>query len=91
VIERNGEMTAQATDALVDAIEASYGLPVPTPAEFATRIEEQLHRLGFMLVQVRPDKAVRRIVTGVVYCGACAQVEGDPHAKWCERIDGWGS
>jgi hypothetical protein len=39
-------MTAEATDALVDAIEASYGLPVPTPRQFAARIEQQLAARG---------------------------------------------
>ena len=39
-------MTAEATDALVDAIDASYGLPVPTPREFAARIEQQLAARG---------------------------------------------
>ncbi|GGN86301.1 hypothetical protein GCM10010112_67680 [Actinoplanes lobatus] len=44
-------MTAQATDALVDAIEASYGLPVPTPREFAARIEKQLAARGYGIAQ----------------------------------------
>jgi hypothetical protein len=84
-------VTADATDALVDAIEASYGLPVPTPRGFASRIEEQLHRLGYKIVKADSIPAAIRIVAGVAYCGACSQVEGDPHAKWCERIDGWES
>ena len=39
-------------------------------------------------VYLTPDAL--RVVAGVAYCGACSQVEGDPHAKWCERIDGRG-
>lgn len=41
-------------------------------------------------MQPNPNARPPRLVVGVAYCGACAQVEGDPHAKWCERIDGQG-
>lgn len=46
-------MTAEATDALVDAIAASSGLPVPTPREFAARIEQQLVVRGFEIIRQR--------------------------------------
>jgi hypothetical protein len=40
-----------AAEALVDAIEASHGLPVPTPLVLAVRIEEQLKRRGYVITQ----------------------------------------
>lgn len=39
-------------DALVDAIEASDGLPVPTPRGWALRIIEQLARRGYAITPV---------------------------------------
>lgn len=54
-------MTAEATDTLVDAIEASYGLPVPTPLGFANRIEEQLYLRGYRIAKVPSGPAEKRI------------------------------
>jgi hypothetical protein len=45
-------MTAQATDALVDALEASEGFPVPTPRGYALRIEEQLAKRGWQIAPI---------------------------------------
>jgi hypothetical protein len=54
-------MTDLATDALVDAIEASNGLPVPTPAEYAARVEEQLKQRGYEIVRTRTARGDLRI------------------------------
>lgn len=48
-------MTAPNTDALAEAIEASSGLPIPTPHEFAERIIQQLDARGFEVVGQRPS------------------------------------
>ncbi len=42
-------MSKEPTAALVEDIEASCGLPVPTPREYATRIEQQLAARGFAI------------------------------------------
>lgn len=80
-----GETTSDAytTDALVDALEGSGGLPVPTPREFAKRVEEQLSRRGYVIVrQVTPYR--------------CGQVEANqvhyPHDHGADgkpRCAGW--
>ncbi len=50
-------MTAPSFDALVEALEASTGLPVPTPQEFAARVVQQLDARGFEVVAQRPSPA----------------------------------
>ncbi len=49
-------MTALATDALVEALEASEGLPVPTPREYATRIEHALAQRGYEITEIKVSK-----------------------------------
>lgn len=55
-------MSAEATDALVDAIEASNGLPIPTPLGYAERIEEQLRQRGYEIVRTRTERGDRRVI-----------------------------
>lgn len=47
-------MTRPAFDALVEALEASAGLPVPSSQEFAQRVVEQLDARGFEISGQRP-------------------------------------
>lgn len=65
-------MTDPATAALVDAIEASSGLPIPTSSELAARIEQQLALRGYAIVGQPP---VMCVCTG----------SGWPHAPSSER------
>jgi hypothetical protein len=54
-------VTAEATDALVDAIEGSNGLPIPTPLGYAMRIEEQLKQRGYEIVRTRTARGDLKI------------------------------
>lgn len=79
-------MTAQATDALVDAIDASYGLPVPSPRGFAARIEQQLALRGYEIAPKpgcfwcsSPTEACRVHPPACATCGAAlVWYEDDP-------------
>ena len=44
-------------EALSEAVEASMGFPIPTPAEFAQRLIEQLRLRGFVLTDQRDQLA----------------------------------
>ena len=45
-------MSIEATNALVEALEASSGLPVPTSREYAGRIERQLAARGYRVAPI---------------------------------------
>jgi len=54
-------MTVEAIDALMAALEASEGLPVPTSREFATRIEHALIARGYEVVRIKTSRGDRQI------------------------------
>lgn len=45
----------EATTALMLAVENSQGLPVPTPREFARRIEVGLEQQGYVIARVKKE------------------------------------
>ena len=78
-------MTTPILDALVEAIEASSGLPVPTLREYAARIVEQLDARGFEIVDQRPTPRRMPVIhhategtPDLCYCdGAPRHIRGD--------------
>jgi hypothetical protein len=77
-------MSTPILDALVEAVEASTGLPVPTSREFAARIVEQLDARGFEISNQRPARRIPMIhhapegTPDLCYCdGAPRHIWGD--------------
>jgi uncharacterized ferredoxin-like protein len=48
-------VNAHDTEVVADALERCTGLPVPTPAEFAQRLDEQLRKRGYVIVGPQED------------------------------------
>lgn len=58
------------------------------PKDLRSLVTRWMLQLGEQAELASRDTAPPRIVTGVGACGACGQVEREPHVKWCKRIDG---
>ena len=54
-------MTAEAIDALMHALEASEGLPMPTSRELAGRVERALTARGYEVVRTKTSRGDRQI------------------------------
>jgi hypothetical protein len=53
---------ASASEALVGALEAAEGLPVPTAQEYAARIESGLAERGYEIVRSKTARGDRQII-----------------------------